>query len=159
MADRTRQGFGQQVAGPVGPAGPAGPAGPTTLVQSKLTALAADKSTGSAVFSSLLSSTITTTTGGVLLIWVNVGASNDTNNIHDNIFAVFVDGVRQRTAGFTSSGGAHHACVGIAVRMAGVAAGLHTVEIQWRTGGGTLSCNPTTDDNDVATILVQETTV
>lgn len=128
-------------------------------MQTAFVELAADKNTASAVPSLFLSCPIVTA-GGALCIWFSVTASNDQNNIHINRFEIRIDGgAPLHGAGFASTGPDHDAAVPLVYKATGIAAGAHTVEIWWSTGGGVLRCNPLTDANDSATVLVQEVTV
>lgn len=132
--------------------------GASGVSQTAFARLAVDKTTNSAIYSTLISTSITTT-GGDLLVWFSCSSSNDTNNVHGNVFAVFVDGVKQQSAGFTSNGAAHHECVAINVKVTGLAAGAYTVAVQWKTDGGTLRCTPLSDDDDSASMIIQEVIV
>lgn len=140
--------------------GPQGVQGlPGGLAQTVFLALAIDKSTTAAVGApAAFMSQAITTSGGALEVWFSATGSNDTNNVHDNVFQLLVDGVVVASRGFTAHGAGHNSSVPIHWKTAALAAGVHTVAVKWYTGGGTLSVLAATDPGDGATLLIHEVT-
>jgi hypothetical protein len=129
-----------------------------TLVQTVFVEQAIDTTTGSASFGDLLTQTITITAGSILLIMFTGSASNtNSNNTID--FQITLDAVAVRGSGMRVSSNNVPMSSAITYRKTGLAAGLHTVKVQWRTGGNTARIRPATTLNEHASLLLQEVTV
>jgi len=131
------------------------------LRQTTSAKITADTSMNSTTFADLLSVSITTTAGGVLLARFSGGFGQSTTNGQGR-FKLLIDGVIQNAAGFTqygsSAAGAIPNPMALSCRLA-VSAGSHTVTVQWATGssGNTISCKPVTYPNyNGASLVVEE---
>jgi len=95
-----------------------------------------------------------------LHVFASVGFANDNANIA-NIFRITVDGAALRGVAVTNPS-ANAACAAAIVGVkATVAAGSHTVALQWRVGSGpaTLRVRPAGNaEREHATLLVYEAT-
>lgn len=132
---------------------------PTTLSQLRgqtvFAEVAADTSITSATFVDVLTAAITTLGGTKLLITCSFALSNSSANTTHH-FRITVDGVAKRGAGvrYTNTPGA---AGGIAIVVASVAAGAHTIKLQARVDSGTLRIRPVTaPDDEHASLVVQE---
>ena len=126
-------------------------------------ALDVDSSTGSATFIDLLSFVITTT-GGNLLIWSTFAASlaGLTALPAEIDFQITVDGNPQTGGVGLSEGAANEPEAGsLLARVTGLAAGGHTVALQWRVSNSqSAQIRPLTQPGrESATLLVMETLV
>jgi len=134
----------------------AAPGGASIFRQSVFAGVAVDTTTASGVFVDLLTATITTTAGGILLIHANMSSSNSAVILAPatNSFQVLIDGVVQRGAACAAyTGSAFGASIGLRVA---VAAGLRTVKIQWKVSGTTGRIRPVTTTDESASLLVCE---
>lgn len=125
---------------------------------SVFTELAVDATTASLVFILLLTTSITITAGSILLIDFSTGTSNTVNNAN-NFFRIRIDGVVQRGVATTTSGAGNPSSAGMTLRVAGLAAGARTVDVQVRVSAGTGQIRPVTQpDSEHVSLRVQEVT-
>jgi len=96
-----------------------------------------------------------TTNGGALIIQGIGSISNATNNA-DVHFRVIVDGIVRRGGATKSNGGSSSTALAVSLKVSGLAAGAHTVVLQWRVGSGTGQVRPNTAEDENASLLVQE---
>lgn len=132
----------------------ASPASPNTVFAE----LAANTTTTSVAFVALgLSVSITILAGSFVLIHFTVCGDNNTGNA-TVFFRVRVDGVVQRATAISQPLTANEASSGaIILRIAGLAVGAHTVDVQWRVSAGTGGVRPVGNpDSDHASLYVQE---
>lgn len=130
-------------------------ANPSVWVFSKFAEVGADVTKSDDTPADLLTLNITVGTSCALAIWASVGCSN-TGASTINLFRVLVDGVFVRGAGTSAAGASDPQGVNIVYRK-NVAAGAHTVKIQWSTSGGTLRVRPiTASSTEYATLLVAQ---
>jgi len=114
----------------------------------------------SPVFATLLSAPITLSTSAVLLVFVSFAASR--SNPALDLFQVKVDGVVQAGGGAAvhgHGGGVSNSSGAIVLRIAGLAAGPHTIAVEWsQDAAGTVSIRPVTaPDAEHASLLLVET--
>jgi hypothetical protein len=125
--------------------------------QSAMTEVTVDTTTASQVFVALLSLSITTRPNAVVLIHFSFAASNNAN--HGVAFSLQVDGVTRRGAALNAvSTNANAGGGAIVYRVSGLAAGAHTIAVQWRTiAGGMAQIRPATQpDLEHAVLMVEE---
>jgi hypothetical protein len=108
----------------------------------------------------LISTSITTTGTHSLEIWATINASFTTGN-RTALFRLVVDGVAQDAGGIYAGVSNTTRTGAICQRITGVAAGVHTVDLQWRVGsGGTVQCRPATQPGfESANMLINENAV
>jgi hypothetical protein len=127
------------------------------MVQSKFVEVAADVSTTSTTWVDLLSTTITTLAGFLLL--TTTVSPNTSSTSAGFYIRLLLDGVAVRGASGYAGSATFNETVSIVSKEA-VTAGLHTVKVQWRVSTGTLRCRPVTaPDQDHASLLIQEVNV
>ena len=115
-----------------------------------------DTSTVSAVFVTLLTQAITTVAGTVLDVTATLGFINGTNNAQ-TFFRITIDAVAQRGVAEHHSPASAQRSAAITVRKTGLAAGVHTVLVEWRVSSGTASIRPATQpDQEHASLRVIE---
>jgi hypothetical protein len=129
-----------------------------TLLQSTFTEQATNTTTGSAAFVTLLTQSITISAGSVLLIEVSASISNTNPNINMDI-QLNIDAAAVRGAGLRPSAANQPNVASIVYRKTGLAAGAHTILLQWRTATNTAQCRPVATVNEHASIMIQEVTV
>jgi hypothetical protein len=129
-----------------------------TLLQSTFIEQASNTTTGSASFVTLLTQSITISSGSILLFDITASLSNTAPNNNMDIQLV-IDGTAARGAGMRSASANVPDSTGIVYRRTGLAVGAHTILLQWRTAGGTAQCRPTTTANEHASLRIQEVTV
>jgi hypothetical protein len=115
--------------------------------------------TASGVFVTLLTLPIVTQVGTRLLVHATASSSNQSLTGQSVFFRVTLDGVAQRAfANIVSLLGGNTAQAGAVVLiLTGLAAGAHTIELQWMTTGGTAQVRPIAAANqEHASLLVQE---
>jgi hypothetical protein len=113
-----------------------------------------DTTTTSNTFVDLLTTTLTTS-AGYLLINFTVCGDTSLNNRYV-AFRITVDGVAIRSTGFTSATTDQPHSAACQARVS-VGAGSHTVKIQWFTSGGSGRIRPVTNpDWDHASLLIRE---
>lgn len=124
------------------------------LRQSAAVDLAVDSQEATGTFTPLLS-LVLTTKAGFLLIFSSWAASATLAGLGS--FRLVLDGVALRGSAQTLSALATEA--GALVQRVPVAAGQHTVALDWRTQVGTvLRCRPVTIPDESASLLVLEVT-
>ncbi len=129
------------------------------FLQSVFAEIAADTTTTSAAFVTLLSQAITIQAGSILLIHFTVSNSHSTNN-QTGYFRIQVDGVTVRAAANRNGTSGEPGSCSIVLRRTGLAVGAHTVTVQWRTSGGTIRVRPiTAPDQEHASLLLEEVTL
>jgi hypothetical protein len=129
-----------------------------TLLQTTFVEQAADTTTASAAFVTLLTQAITIQAGSIVLIEATISLSNTTANVNMDIQLV-IDGTAARGAGSRSIAVNIPTSMGIVYRRTGLAVGAHTILLQWRTSAGTARCRPTTTVNEHASLRLHEVTV
>jgi hypothetical protein len=132
----------------------------STYLQSKFLEVTADTSTASTTFVSLLSLSVTTT-AGTLLIKFDVTGELSAGSAMAS-FELQIDGVVKRGCAFSSAFGnfAQPNSASVTYRVTGLAAGAHTVAIFWKTSTGTLSIKPVSiPTEEHASLLVEEVSV
>jgi hypothetical protein len=110
------------------------------IIQSAFANITTDVSTTSSTFVNVLSTTLTTA-GNKMKFQLTFSATNSTGN--KNIgFQILLDGAVQRGGGIniSNAGSAISGAVSHETATA-VAAGTHTVAVQWSTSGGTAQIN------------------
>lgn len=115
---------------PVGPTGPTGPAG-GVIVQAGFTEVAADTSTSSNVFVDLLTLPITTAGASRLMIHATFAATVSIA-LGTAFFRITVDGAAVRGCGNQLVALLEPQSGALVVRTGLLAAGPHTVRLQWR---------------------------
>jgi hypothetical protein len=129
------------------------------LRQTAMTEITVDTTTASVAFVTLISTNITITAGGVLLVNFSAGTSNTNNNV-TNYFRLVVNGVNRRSGAYTSSGAGNPGEVTLLGRFTGLPAGVIPVVIQWRVGAGTAQVRPVAaPDAEHAVLVLTETSV
>jgi hypothetical protein len=101
-------------------------------VQTLFTEIAANTSTGSAVFVDLLTLVPVVTAGNRLVIHTTFAASVSLVSPATAFFRLTLDGVALRGAGMDLTVLAEPECGAIVYRTGALAAGAHTVKLQWR---------------------------
>lgn len=129
-----------------------------TLLQTTFTELTLDTTTGLGTFGDLLTQVITIQAGSILLIHFTASAGN-TSTATTIDFQITIDAVAARGTGMRTV--AINVPMGNAIvyRKTGLSAGLHTIKVQWRTGGGSARIRPATTVNEHASLMIQEVTV
>ena len=148
-----------------GPTGAAGTSGATGgLLETKFTEVTTDITTTSPVFVTIpqLTQTITTSAGSTLYSTLTFSPSNTAPTPQSIDFRILIDGVPIRASesvvGLLNSNSAQAGA--LLVQRTGLAAGTHTIEVQWRTSGGTAQIRPVTAPNaEHASLLTIETNV
>lgn len=136
---------------------PSGVGTGANFLQTKFIEVTADTTTTSATFVALdgLSISITTVGSTSLLIWLAADLSN-TSGSATTYIRVRVDGVAIRGVGTRAPAAGEPQGVPLALKVA-VAAGVHTVDVQWYRTGGTSRVRPVAaPDAESASILVAE---
>lgn len=129
------------------------------LVQSRFREITVDTTTTSPTFVTLLTDTITIGAGRALIIQFLSSMSNsNSNNI---VYArIQVNGVTYRGAATTAQNTNRSGAVCIQTRVTGLAAGTHTVTVQWRVSGGTGQVRVVSQpDTESASMLIEEVSV
>jgi uncharacterized membrane protein len=134
--------------------------GANGLLQTQFAEVTANTTTASTTFVDLLTVTLTTTAGSALLINFGSSSSNTTAS-RTNAFRVTVDGVAKRGAAARITTVSEAAGAVIVQKVTGLAAGSHTVKVQWRvTSSSTAQIRPVASpDTEYAALLVKEVTV
>lgn len=129
---------------------------PLVGTQTVYTALAADTTTTSASFTTLLSQSIVIQDDSYLLIRTSMGTSDNSSTAGQNYFQVTVDGVAYGTAGAEI-----FPCIqssAICVKVGPLAGGNHDVTLDWKTAAGnTLRCRPLTQAEQASLITTEVT--
>lgn len=129
-----------------------------TLLQTTFAEITANTTTSSLTFVDLLTQSITTT-GGDLLIYFTVSASNTTVN-RSISFRITVDAVSKRGTNIFSPSANTAASASIAIKVTGLSASTHTVKVQWLTSANTARIDPAgAPDTEHASLIVNEVTV
>lgn len=124
------------------------------LRQSKTELLAVDASINNAVFTDLLSTTITTASDAILIV---SGWYSAFGNAQGRL-RIDIDGTPYNTVSNHGHAGTIYFSNNTFVRVSGLASGSHTVKIQWASTA-TITCNASTSPTTVsAGILILETT-
>lgn len=109
--------------------------------------LGVDTTSTAAAAAVLLSTSITTQGGTSLVIWITLCASNNTINssVHSQLQ---VDGALiSNTKSNTRNAANVSGTVGVTWMTGVLAAGAHTVDVMWWSGGGTtIQCRPNTQN-------------
>lgn len=129
-----------------------------TLLQTTFVEQVADTTTASASFVTLLTQSITIQTGSILLIDASASIS-DTGGTSNIDIQITIDGTPARGCGTRTTATNVPGALALVYRKTGLAAGAHTVLVQWRTSAGTARCRPTTTVNEHASLRIQEVTV
>jgi hypothetical protein len=133
--------------------------GANKLLQTQFIEVTADTTTLSAAFVAFDTITLTfskLTATSYFVIHFSCGASNSTNAAV-TAFRVRVDGVAKRGIGLTAAGAGAPSSGAIVLRVPGLAAGSHTVDVQWRVTSGTGRCRPATSpDSEHGSLYVEE---
>ena len=120
---------------------------------------AADATTTSTTFVTLLSQAITLAGSTSLLIHFSAGVSNTTNAAITS-FRVTVDGVAKRGTSFKAPSASGAGGVAIILKVDGLSAGAHTVLVEWKVSGGTGQVRPVAAvDAEHASLLLEEVAV
>jgi len=132
--------------------------GANSILQTLFARIVADTTTTSTGFVTLLSLAVTTLPNTKLVIR---GAAHCSNTAVNNQlwFRITVDGVVRNSGGVRYPG---LPAVGAVVEHVetGLAAGAHTILLEWRVNAGTGRVRPVTvPDNESASLLVQEVTL
>ena len=151
--------------GNTGPTGPTGAVGTSNLVQTVSALQEVDTSTGSAVFVNMFTMSITTT-GGNLLIWASFAASlaGLTALPAEIDFQLTIDGTPAAFGGagmYFDTGPNEPESGSCLARVTGLAAGAHTVALQWLvTNAQTAQIRPASQPGrESASLLAMETLV
>jgi hypothetical protein len=105
-----------------------------------------------------------TTTGGDLLVFFSAAAETNIPG-SQTFFHLRVDGIDQKGSTIThpagGAGGTNRAeTTAIVAKLTGLAAGAHTVDVQWANdGSGATQTIDTTTGNEHGTLLVEEVSV
>ena len=126
------------------------------LVQEREIELQADTQTTSTTWADLLTLSVTTT-GGALLLYADISATTSYSGASYSL-RVTVDGVAVKGAGVYPGTSSVPMCGSLTCKKT-VAAGTHTVKLQWRVSRNTLYCQPVSQDDEHATLLVEEVSV
>lgn len=119
------------------------------------TEVAVDTSTPSVVFVDLLTAPVITTGGGPLLVTFTASASATLAGAQVS-FRILVDGAASRGSGLVASAAGIPSSTALLAKIP-LAAGPHTVKIQWRVSLGTVQIRPVTaPDNEHGSLYVQE---
>jgi hypothetical protein len=129
------------------------------VLQTVTSVISANTTTTSATFVTLLTVAITTQASTKLDIKF-AGAASSSNNSADQVFfRLTVDGVAQSAVGITTNSSGANLAESMALTwvVTGLAAGAHTVLIQWRRSANTAQIRPVAaPDAESATLTVQE---
>jgi hypothetical protein len=128
-----------------------------TLKQTLFAQITVDTTTTSAAFVDLLTQAITITAGSKVII--NFTASANNSNVSLIQFQITIDGAAVRGASSRVSQNNTEVCCSIVYERLGLAAGAHTVKIQWRTTAGTARIRPVATVVEHASLILQEVTV
>jgi hypothetical protein len=128
-----------------------------TTRQTLFTETAADTTTTSATFVTLLTQAITIVAGNNVMVWFSAGCSNSNNNAQVN-FRLTIDAVAVRGVGSVAASGATNASsVSLVYLSSGLAAGVHTFAIQWLVSANTGRIRPVTvPSREHASLIIQE---
>lgn len=107
-----------------------------SLFQTAYASLAVDSSTSSTTFIDLLTLTLTTSGGNLMLLATFAAYSTSAT---DGSFQITLDGVAQAGSELFTSKPPLAAGGAITVKAMGIAPGSHTVTLQWK---GSLKCRP-----------------
>lgn len=125
-------------------------------VQRKFSEISVDVSTNLLTYTNLLTTNITTLPGTYLLIWFTIAGSL-ANSSQQAAFRMRVDGVTLAGVGIRSPAGGSPAGAAVVHEASGLAAGAHTVTIDWRVTGSTASIRPVTQPEwEHCSMLVME---
>lgn len=133
-------------------------AGVGGVIQTGFAKVTSDVTTTSTSFVDVTGLSVTlTTTGGDLVAFFTFGASNSTTG-RENDFRILLDGTSYQGTSMRCGAKDLAQSGGIVIRFTGVAAGSHTVKIQWQVSNGTGQIRPVTGavDKEHANLLVQE---
>ena len=133
--------------------------GGNKYIQAAFAQITVDTTTNSAVFVTLLSTTFTKVAlANLLILHLTGGASNSNNNV-SMLFRIQIDGVTQRGVATPSVGTGNLGSFALVFAASGVAVGLRTITVQWRTTGGTTSIRPVASpDSEHCSLLLGEVT-
>jgi len=131
------------------------------LIQREFVAVAVNTTTTSAVFVTLLSRPITVlVTGSDVDIIATFAVSHTSAADQTTFFRITFDGVPVRGAGLFSTDVGETNSGAIIAHMTGVAAGVHTVLLEWRTTAATAQIRPVAaPDAESAALFVDEVAV
>lgn len=130
-----------------------------TLLQSTFVEQTTNTTTTSATFVTLLTQAITTQAGSALLIEISASVSNTSGAPNSADMQLVIDGTAARGAGSRTIAAGVPFVFPIIYKKTGLAAGAHTILLQWRVGGGTLQCRPAATVNEHASLMIQEVIV
>ena len=136
------------------------PPATTGVLQSAASVLASDQTTTSTTFGDLLTAAVTTSARSFLLIWISFTVSFTPNLSAAAMLRLTIDGTEYLRAGAEEFSDAQGGA--IVYRASGLAAGAHTIALQWRissVGAGTFRCRPVTAEPEGAAIVVMEVSV
>lgn len=134
-------------------------AGTAGLLQTKGAKVTTDKTTTSLTFVELMSLPITTVANSALMIQF---AGNFTQSQNNGVIAteIDVDGTQHAAGEVVHGGSGAGSPHGLVARVTGLAAGAHTVKVNWKVQASTGRCRPVTEvDKESASVLVWETSV
>lgn len=129
------------------------------LIQTKFVEITTDTTTTSITFVTLLSTTITMSASGILIVRFLSSVSNsNSNNI--TYARIQVNDTTYRGGAVTAQGNNRSSAICIQQRITGLGAGTHTVTVQWRVSGGTGRVRVATQpDSESASLILEEVTV
>lgn len=128
---------------------------PMLLLQSVFAEIAANTTTTSTAFVDLISQAITTSPGSALEISISASASNGTTG-NDQGFQLVIDGAAVRGFSCRNTGGNTATSGALVYKKTGLAAGAHTVALQWKTSGNTARVDPAGTTVEHASLLIKE---
>lgn len=102
----------------------------------------------------ILSQVITTTGGDILARFLSC-SSNSANNAVV-YYRVLVDGAVYRGASQKANGGSAAGAAAVTVRITAPTAGAHIISVQWRVSSGTGQVRPVTNEDENASLTVEE---
>lgn len=134
-----------------------GAGGAGGILLSQQDARASDTTTNSATFVDLLSASFTLQNAGDILVIIARASISGNDKVNSCSARITVDTVAKQgayiAAGVAVTGGSFI----LTERVTGLSAGAHTIALQWKTSGGTLSCRPVAAvDSESASILCLE---
>jgi hypothetical protein len=128
--------------GPTGPSGATGATGPDNLIRTFGQRITSPTSTSSMSFVDLppLSIAITTSAGDDLIVHFYASVSNSL--VARMVFRIVLDGVPFNVCAGSNPGPGEQVTMSLLQRFVALAAGVHTVKIQWATSTGTAEIDP-----------------
>jgi hypothetical protein len=135
---------------------PSGPGTGANYLQTQFTKLLVNTTTTSSTFVDLITVLVTIQAGSSLQI--SFAETNSSSSASaTTFFRVTVDAIVMQGAATRSPGGGDPQGVSINDYITGLAAGVHTVKVQWRTNSGTSRIRPVASpDAESASILINE---